>query len=406
MDKKSFLVFLNYLFHYSNIPICVLQGDDIVLQLPATAHFLNRNQPYLEALKKLCRSVSYTASPYGALYGLVHVAEVNYYIFIGPFFITPVTQDIISELLETLEIPEAETAQAKIFFNGISSGSLYHFLSFLSCLNFALNRELLTIEEIDFPMDSHKQGEYIQSAYAHTNFEARESKPLHNTYLYEMRYMDLIARGDTEGMKRALITPLPGRYGSIGNDALRQAKNVFIAACTLYTRAAITGGLGVEAAYNLSDTYIRTSESYTTVAEVERLMQKMPLDFTERVEQEVKFKNVSQPVITAIHYIREHINLPLTADEIAAQVNLSTSYFLKRFKSETGQGLSEFITHTKIDEACSLLSYTDKTLTEISNYLYFSSQSYFQNVFKKVTGYTPARYRNMKRNPVFLRPPE
>ena len=135
---------------------------------------------------------------------------------------------------------------------------------------------------------------------------------------------------------------------------------------------------------------------------MERLLQKMPLDFAERVEREVKFKDVSQPIISAIHYIKENVNQPLQAEDVAAQINLSTSYFLKRFKTETGMGVSEFITKTKIEEACILLSYTDKSLTEISNYLYFSSQSYFQNVFKKVMGVTPGNYRNKKHTPAFL----
>lgn len=33
------------------------------------------------------------------------------------------------------------------------------------------------------------------------------------------------------------------------------------------------------------------------------------------------------------------------------------------------------------------------TLAEISSYLCFSSQSYFQNVFKKEYGVTPMQYR-------------
>ena len=48
----------------------------------------------------------------------------------------------------------------------------------------------------------------------------------------------------------------------------------------------------------------------------------------------------------------------------------------------------------KLEEAKSLLTYSDKSLIEISNYLCFSSQSYFQNVFKKKYGMTPKQYRD------------
>jgi AraC-like DNA-binding protein len=47
----------------------------------------------------------------------------------------------------------------------------------------------------------------------------------------------------------------------------------------------------------------------------------------------------------------------------------------------------------KLEEAKSLLKFTDKSISEISEYLCFSTQSYFQNVFKKKYGMTPKKYR-------------
>lgn len=403
MNTDSYILFINNLFNINNIPISLFQDEERILQIPATTNFIEKTHPYLQSLKERNQCVSYTSAPYDALYGLIRVKENNLLIFVGPYFTIPLTKDSIPLVLNKMEVPEQDMDRVKIFLNGLPSGPLHRFLSYLSCLHFALNHELLTIEDIDYNPDFINQDSQINTVYTHTTYESRENETLHNTYLHEMHYLDLIASGNTEEMKKTIATPMPGRHGAIGSDALRQSKNIFIAACTMYTRAAIAGGMDIEEAYNLSDVYIQTSEGYSSVADVERLLRKMPLDFTERVEREVKFKNVSQPIISAIHYIKEHVNQPLQADDIAVQVNLSTSYFLKRFKAETGLGVSEFIMNTKIEEACILLSYTDKSLTEISNYLYFSSQSYFQNVFKKVTGMTPGQYRNKKKNPVFLK---
>ncbi|MDD4156395.1 MAG: AraC family transcriptional regulator [Candidatus Cloacimonetes bacterium] len=55
--------------------------------------------------------------------------------------------------------------------------------------------------------------------------------------------------------------------------------------------------------------------------------------------------------------------------------------------------ITEFIIQCKIRDAKRLLRYSEKTLCEISNYLCFSSQSYFQTVFKKDTSLTPSKYR-------------
>ena len=48
----------------------------------------------------------------------------------------------------------------------------------------------------------------------------------------------------------------------------------------------------------------------------------------------------------------------------------------------------------KLEEAKSMLNYSDKTVSEISEYLCFSSQSYFQNVFKRKYGMTPKEFRS------------
>lgn len=56
--------------------------------------------------------------------------------------------------------------------------------------------------------------------------------------------------------------------------------------------------------------------------------------------------------------------------------------------------IGSYITHCRLREAKSLLRYTHKSLGEISSYLCFSSQSHFQNVFKKHFKMTPMEYRN------------
>lgn len=400
MQINEYIVFLNNLFDVNNIPLCLFRDDEVVFQIPSAIGLTEHFRSSYHSLKEQGTPVSYLSTTFDAYYGLIQLEEGNLWLFIGPYFLMPVTKEILPAVIQEMHIPPNDEERTKIYLTGLPNGPLHRFLSYLCCLHFACNHKSITIDEIG--CNSIKTESNINIEYTHTAYESRENEAIHNTYLFEMQKMDLIASGNTEGMKKNLITPMPGHQGTIGKDGLRQAKNIFIAACTMYTRAAIAGGMDIEEAYNLSDIYIRTSESYSNVTDVERLLKQMPMDFTERVEREVKYKNASQPVISAIHYIKEHVNQPLQADTIASYVNLSTSYFLKRFKAETGVGLSEFITKTKIEEACILLSYTDKSLTEISNYLYFSSQSYFQNVFKKVTGVTPGQYRNQKKTPVFM----
>ena len=75
-------------------------------------------------------------------------------------------------------------------------------------------------------------------------------------------------------------------------------------------------------------------------------------------------------------------------------LSISPEYLSTRFKQVTQTSIPDYISRQKILEAKRLLRLTDKPLSEISEYLSFSSQSYFQNVFKKIAGITPLEYRN------------
>lgn len=70
-------------------------------------------------------------------------------------------------------------------------------------------------------------------------------------------------------------------------------------------------------------------------------------------------------------------------EKLAKELFLSCPYLSRRFKEETGESLTDFILKEKTEEAKRLLRYSDKSLTAIGNYLGFSSQSHFARVFKK-----------------------
>ena len=102
-------------------------------------------------------------------------------------------------------------------------------------------------------------------------------------------------------------------------------------------------------------------------------------------------------------YIQRHTNRPITIEQVAEHIHRSPSYLMKRFREETGQSVGAYITRCKMEEAEDLLIYSSQSLAEISAYLGYSSQSYFQNVFKKHFGMTPLQYRTQKKQHTALR---
>lgn len=173
------------------------------------------------------------------------------------------------------------------------------------------------------------------------------------------------------------------------------SKNMFIAGITLFTRAAIEGGVPEETAYALSDGYIQTVEECTSKSSIEKLSQKAALRFAQEV-QKSGMRHYSREIEAAVKYIHLHLHVPVTLEETAEAAGISASYLSRLFKKETGMLFVDYIQKERIEAACNMLTYSDYTAAQISEYLCFSTQSYFIKIFRKYTGTTPAKYKKYK----------
>ncbi len=96
----------------------------------------------------------------------------------------------------------------------------------------------------------------------------------------------------------------------------------------------------------------------------------------------------------AREYVAEHYgDDTLNREMVAGAVGLTSSYFGKEFKKETGIHFSEYLMNYRIEKAKDLLLHSRKSVSEITFEVGFNSQSYFGYVFKKETGLTPKQFR-------------
>lgn len=104
--------------------------------------------------------------------------------------------------------------------------------------------------------------------------------------------------------------------------------------------------------------------------------------------------NVSASIIEdTVAYINEHLTDPLTLEELASQASLSTFYFSRLFKKETGFTPHGYVITARVNIAKFLLKSSISTIKEICFGTGFTSESSFCTTFKKVTGSTPSEYR-------------
>ena len=112
------------------------------------------------------------------------------------------------------------------------------------------------------------------------------------------------------------------------------------------------------------------------------------------LQKRKKFLSSEDLVIEkAAQYISTHFKEPISLGFMANFVNLSPQYFSKKFHVSTGFGFKEYLLHLRIQEACKLLSRTQKTVTEIAFECGFNDGNYFGNIFTKIKGISPLQYR-------------
>lgn len=85
----------------------------------------------------------------------------------------------------------------------------------------------------------------------------------------------------------------------------------------------------------------------------------------------------------------EHINL----DNLADNFFISKYYLTREFKKTFGTTVIQYILNKRIEYAKELLTYTNKSIEEISDACGFNDQSYFSRQFKKTENMTCLAYR-------------
>ena len=94
-----------------------------------------------------------------------------------------------------------------------------------------------------------------------------------------------------------------------------------------------------------------------------------------------------------VRFINTHYQERLTLDQLSRKFHLSPSHLSRMFKEVTGFGVNEFVNHVRIKEAQRLLRTTRCRITEIAERTGYDNVTHFGRVFKKMTGFSPSRYR-------------
>ena len=332
----------------------------------------------------ICRDFSY--------YGIV--THLDKKIILGPSRSSPFQNQDACQMAFDLNLKKEEIEDFVSSLKCIIPMPLESILESLCSLNYILNGEKLTLDNVAFSQKEKKElQEQREKKKTEDVFDDIISEqPIHNTLAVENTLCHFVEKGDISALDEWLSKTGSVRGGTLAKEELRHVKNTFIVTITLISRAAIKGGMDVNDALQLSDSYIQEMELLHDMKKIMSLHYFMVKDYTSQVAK-LKGNEDSKLVKDVRNYIRHHMSEPLDMQKLADYLFFSRTYLANKFKKENGETLTDFILKEKTEEGKRLLRYSSKTVSMISIYLGFSSQSHFANVFKKYVGISPLEYR-------------
>lgn len=99
-----------------------------------------------------------------------------------------------------------------------------------------------------------------------------------------------------------------------------------------------------------------------------------------------------------LKYVENHYMDKITIEDIADEVGLSQSHFMKYFKNTMGTSFIEYLNEYRLTMASRLLVSSDSSILAISAEVGYENLSYFNRTFKKRFEMTPREYRKKYTN--------
>jgi len=143
---------------------------------------------------------------------------------------------------------------------------------------------------------------------------------------------------------------------------------------------------------NKKVTYTSASHYLETTGIIKQLFSR----FLEPCQSQVMTSMLKYNIQPILLHIQNNLGRDICVNELANMACFSKDHFSRVFKSITGMAPCDYIIQKRIERAQFLLLTTEMGQNEIIEETGFRSASYFSRIFKKITTYTPEKYRKQR----------
>lgn len=400
MNSEQKLCYFNTLHRILDIPI-VYKNKDILYNSQSFIMEKTTIEPDLMYQRLSGTFLNFSTAP-ALLFvhktllmsGMVVNRSTGEYAFIGPVPSPIATEKDFRDYFFMSDLGEDATNLMINCLKASQTFTIEDFQELLININLIINGDILKSDEIESIYDRQRQ---TKEKLARQFYNKEDDNPDNETQLVvedfnkKLRYC--ITNGDTESLKNLLyqISSVPFHEANI--TSISEIRTDVIGAIFVGHEVATRAGVALDELERTKQYYLMQANAASTAEAIRSISTSALIEFTKIIGANKKTASSNPTIERALVYINANITSKLLASDIAEALNISENYLFSKFKAETGKTLTQYINEEKVKKSMYYLTFTDKTLSQISYHLSFSSQSYFQTVFKKITGMTPAQYR-------------
>lgn len=396
-DFKTVKEKLRTFYYATLVPVNFVENNESLYALPENIRYISgiiKNAYRLQDLLAISNTgdygkirAHYHRNNYGECFIVLHI-KGDKHIIAGPVLSEKMYEGYISNMIRLNKLPIKIKNKLINYFESllvVDTNRCYYCGKLLEDLFGSMAAD-------DGKEAPHKERIFIPDEYFTEMIKNREALFHHPPYFLEQELLSKIKAGNLKDTMMVLSEINSLKRTRLSKDALRSVKNSLICSTTLFTRAAIEGGVTPEAAFTLSDSIILEIEEINNLPELVGYEYTAAEQYVKMVQDlsKSKYSNIIQQ---AVSYIYKNLTGKLTLQDISGAIYVHPNYLSALFKKEVGLNLPDYIMKTRVEESKYYIRYTNTKISDIAIFYQFCNQSYFTQTFKKFVGLTPNAYR-------------
>lgn len=208
-------------------------------------------------------------------------------------------------------------------------------------------------------------------------------------YNDEKHLCDKIIKGDTNACLPILDKLL--KWIMVNCESLIEIRQKLFEIAVMITRSAT---IFEHLDGTLLDTskYFEEIKNIQSMNEIQPYMARIVKDLVEAMSK-VRKLNTNEKISKSVEFITKNYDKDITLEDVAKAVSLSSFYFSKLFKQETGENFIDYLTRFRMTMAEALLKDKNSIVKNVSFRVGYNDPNYFSKLFKKYYGVSPSEYK-------------